>query len=229
MNICIIPARAGSKRIPGKNTRDFCGSPMLVRAITTAVRSELFQGRIYVSSEDRIETRRMAQYAGVQWLARPPELADDNSTTLELMQDAVRTLLAPADVELGNDLDVCCLYPCTPFLEPGTLVQAKKLLETSGRHYVVPVTEFKPQRALRIEGQAPVSVWPQFADVRTQDLEPRYRDAGQFYFGRAMAWLGAVPIYGNGSYAMLLPQAQAIDIDTEDDWKMAEALMRGRP
>lgn len=227
--VAIILARGGSKRLPGKNIRPFHGTPILHYAISAARASGCFDE--VLTSTDDPETTRLAIDGGChRVIHRPTELADDHATTAAAMAHAVSHLLRDGALE-----QVCCLYPCTPMLQPADLLNGCRHLSDSGADYVVPVTTYghAPQRMLCLEeGGRLRSVWPQFDDVRSQDLEPRYCDAGQWYWGRAQAWASGGSIYKH-AVGLLLPRLRAIDIDTEEDWMLAEAVYAanhgGRP
>ena len=129
-------------------------------------------------------------------------------------------------MEAGAPLELaCCIYPCAPFVRPRDLETGMHLRVATGKLYCFPIVPFAPavQRMLRLDHGAVQSVWPQFDGVRTQDLEPRYHDAGQWYWGHADAWRYEVPIYQNAA-GMVMNRLRAIDIDTPEDWRLAEAL-----
>lgn len=230
MNLCVIPARAGSKRVPNKNVREFGGRPILSYPIEAAKASGLFDA-IAVSSEDQ-DIRTLAYDMGATLLLqRPVELADDHATTADVMEHAVGMV----EREMNVALDVvCCLYAPTPFVEADDLRSGFAALDEPTKHYALSVTEFDAPiwRALDIgragNGFIERPFFPEKAEVRTQDLLKTYRDAGQWYFGRAGAWKNRVPIYGQWSVGVRIPRARAIDIDTPEDWAFAEQLWRGR-
>lgn len=231
MKVCIIPARGGSKRIPRKNIRSFAGRPILHYALDAAVEASIFD-KIVVSTDDEEIARCAAISSKIDVLTRPSKLADDHATTTQVIAHAIYALgLARAVYTPGSTVSsshqVCCLYPCTPMVEPQDLQEGLKRLLERGKSYVFPVTEIAPamQHALRVgEGGIVIPVWPQFNDVRSQDLEPRYRDAAQWYWGWVDAWERSIPIFGPMSLAIKVPSGKAIDINTLEDWQLAEAL-----
>ncbi len=219
--VAIIPARGGSKRLPRKNIRPFFGKPVLHYPIAAALESRIFDA-VYVSTEDP-EISDIAMAAGADLLPRPSELASDTATTAAVMAHAVQ-FLKEGGVKLEQ---ACCIYPCTPMIEAADFHRGFDLLRSNDRaSYVFTVTDYEqhPYRMLRFVGADWVrSIWPKYDDLRNQDLEPMVHDAGQWYWGWAQAWLDQMPIYGAWSMGFRLPRWRAIDIDTIDDWKVAEA------
>lgn len=219
--VAIITARGGSKRLPRKNIRPFHGRPILHYAIAAAKQARLFDDVIVSTDDEEIATA--AHLGGCSSvIKRPAELADDRATTAQAMHHAVRYLM-----DQGAPLEqVCCIYPCTPLLLPADLHDGFNKLMASGKCYVFPVAQYAPavQRMLRMDDNGVMQpVWPNFNDVRTQDLEARWHDAGQWYWGKADAWLNEIPIYGSWSVGQPVPRWRAIDIDTGEDWIIAEA------
>jgi pseudaminic acid cytidylyltransferase len=223
--VAIITARGGSKRLPRKNIHYFHGKPIIHYAIAAARASKLFD-EVIVSTDDAQISRVSIDGGSHQVIHRPAELADDHATTAQVMAHAVRYLC-----DNGAPLEhVCCIYPCTPLLMPADLHRGFDKLVESGKAYAFPVCRAAPapQRMLRMDDDGRVeSVWPQFDGVRTQDIDPRWHDAGQWYWGTADAWMNGVPIYGN-AVGVEIPRWRAIDIDTADDWLIAEAVYQAR-
>lgn len=221
MNIAVIPARGGSKRIPRKNIKPFLGRPMIGYAIQAALTSKAFD-RIIVSTDDG-EIAEVARHFGAEIpFIRPQQLADDYTPTVPVIAHAIR-----ACEELGWYInDVCCIYPGVPFVSADDLRAAYDQLLASGAQYVFPVTQFPSpiQRALRRLPDGSVRPFqPEHAATRTQDLEPGYFDVGQFYWGRKDAWLDGLNIHLNG-ITLVIPEWRAVDIDTPTDWERAEML-----
>ncbi|MDL2123090.1 MAG: pseudaminic acid cytidylyltransferase [Deltaproteobacteria bacterium] len=222
MKIAVIPARGGSKRIPRKNIKPFCGKPMITHAIRIAQSSGLFD-HIVVSTDDG-EIARIAVESGAEVpFVRPVELADDHTPTVPVISHAISECQA-----LGWRIDqVCCIYPAVPFMHGSDLVIALRMLETIYEGYVFPVAAFPSaiQRALR---QLPNGLmepfYSQYATVRTQDLEPAFYDAGQFYWGLAQTWMGGKIIHNYGA-GLVIPSWRVVDIDTVEDWQRAELML----
>ena len=223
MKIAVIPARGGSKRIPRKNIKPFCGIPMIVRAIATAQASGLFD-HVVVSTDDA-EISAIAAASGAQLpFIRPPELADDLTPTVPVIAHAIQSCR-----DLGWDIThACCIYPCVPLLSGSDLARALALAQESGSGFVYPVTEYAHpiQRALRRlpTGQMQF-LQPEQEMTRTQDLEKTFHDAGQFYWGLASAWLAQKRMHSAG-LGFPIPHWRVVDIDTEDDWKRAELIFK---
>jgi pseudaminic acid cytidylyltransferase len=223
MDIAVIPARGGSKRIPRKNIREFAGRPMLAHAIQAAKDSGLFAQIVVSTDDDEIGT--IARKWGAQTpFVRPAHLADDHTPTVPVIAHTIGACEA-----LGWSVGrACCIYPCVPFLRSSDLAAALQLLLESGRDYCFPVAEFPSaiQRALTRGGRGQLApVHPEYELLRTQDLEPAYFDAGQFYWGSREAWLRNDRIHSSGA-GLVIPGWRVVDIDTMDDWERAELLLR---
>lgn len=221
MNIAVIPARGGSKRIPRKNIKEFGGKPMIAYAITAAKNSGLFD-HVLVSTDDA-EIAKIAQEWGAETpFVRPAELANDYTATVPVVAHAIQACEA-----LGWDFsNVCCIYPGVPFIQVEDLQGAFKHLEAGSADYCFPVTEFPSaiQRALKQGSHGVMQpFFPEFQLTRTQDLEPAFYDAGQFYWGQKKAWLSNPRIHSS-SAGYVIPSWRVVDIDTPADWDRAERL-----
>ena len=208
MNIAVIPARGGSKRIPRKNINMFAGKPMIAHAITIAKSSRLFE-HIVVSTDDP-EIAAIARDWGAETpFVRPDELANDYTATVPVIAHGVQVCR-----DLGWTLDsVCCIYPGVPFLQIEDLKGALTLLAKSDCDYSFPITEFPSaiQRALRRMDKGQMQpFYPQYELTRTQDLEPAFHDAGQFYWGKADAWLHNPKIHSSG-VGYVVPNWRVVD------------------
>lgn len=221
MNIAVIPARGGSKRIPRKNVKTFCGKPMIAWPITAALNSGCFD-RIIVSTDDD-EIAEIAEALGAEApFRRPVDLADDHTPTVPVIAHAVRWQQQTSTVDRA-----CCIYATAPMLIAEDLRIGYNALEAANADYAFSVTSFAfpIQRALMVDGRSRVSMFqPEHAETRSQDLVEAYHDAGQFYWGRADAWLADRPIFDSQSVAVPLPRKRVQDIDTVEDWERAEAL-----
>ncbi|HEX7799022.1 MAG TPA: pseudaminic acid cytidylyltransferase [Asticcacaulis sp.] len=222
--IAVIPARGGSKRIPRKNIRPFHGRPMIAYPIRAALQSGLFD-RIIVSTDDE-EIAAVARDSGAETpFVRPPELADDHAGTGEVVVHAIRWL-----IDHGQPVDACCcIYATAPFLTPERLREGWRALQTRGKAFAFSATSyaFPIQRAIRLTPGGGVEMfWPQHRTTRSQDLEPAYHDAAQFYWGLGTAWLSGVDAFSEAGAAVILPRAEVVDIDTPEDWEVAEQAYR---
>ncbi len=223
MEIAVIPARGGSKRIPKKNIKAFFGRPMIAWAISAAKESGLFD-RILVSTDDE-EIAGLARSCGAETpFVRPTDLADDLTPTVPVVAHAVKWC-----VDSGLAVDyVCCVYPCVPFLQVGDLTEALELAQTQNADFVYPVTEYAhpTQRAMRRLTSGEMQfIHPEYELTRTQDLEKTYHDAGQFYWGKVSAWLEQKKMH-SGGIGMPIPNWRVVDIDTDDDWARAELIFK---
>lgn len=222
MTLAVIPARGGSKRIPRKNIRPFAGNPMIAFAIDAALASGQFDHVVVSTDDDEIADIARERGAEVPFL-RPAELSDDFTPTVPVIAHAIG-----ACTELGMATElVCCIYPGVPLIDPADLTAARERLVASGAHYAFPVAPFPAaiQRALRRDGETGTTrpFNPEYVNTRTQDLEPAYFDAGQFYWGHRQAWLDGLNIHANGT-TIVLPEWRVVDIDTPEDWTRAELL-----
>jgi N-acylneuraminate cytidylyltransferase len=222
VKLAVIPARGGSKRIPRKNIKPFCGKPMIAWSIEAALASGCFD-RIIVSTDDA-EIAEVARARGAEVpFIRPPELADDHAGTVPVVRHAVQWC-----VDEGRSPQLaCCIYATAPFISPTDILAGLRLLQDTGCDYAFAVTGYASpiQRALRINGEGRVEMFqPECFQARSQDLEPAYHDAAQFYWGRARAWLAETQIFNADAAPVVLPRHRVQDIDTWDDWIRAEAM-----
>jgi len=221
MNIAIIPARGGSKRIPRKNIRPFCGRPMIAWPIAAATASGLFD-HILVSTEDA-EISDVAKQAGAEVpFCRPDELADDHSGTTDVIVHALSWA-----IEAGWPIEAaCCLNATAAFVSAEDLVEARQLLSPECDFAFAAVRYgHPPQRAFSRDGDgSPQLLQPEHRATRTQDLLPIYHDSGQFYWGTRDAWMERRAFFGPRTRFVELPPWRAYDIDRPEDWTMAENL-----
>lgn len=224
MNVCIIPARGGSKRIPRKNIREFCGKPMIAWTIEAANASGCID-KVLVSTDDE-EIAAISREAGAETpFMRPKELADDRTETRPVLAHAIRE----SEKAFGVPNFVCCLYATAPFIEADDLKNALTRLREEGRVFVFSAAAYRYpiQRALRKNASGGVEMLcPEFRQTRSQDLEETFHDAGQFYWGTAEAFLDDTPIFSENASPYLLPGHRVHDIDTIDDWERAELFFR---
>lgn len=221
--VAIIPARGGSKRIPRKNIRLFQGQPMIAYSIRAALACGLFE-RVVVSTDDaEIAAAAGSLGADVPFI-RPASLADDHAGTVEVIQHALRELATAG----CRPEYACCLYATAPLVLPEKLREGFELLAARpDKDFVFTVTDFASpvQRALRLNADGGVeSLYPEFYETRSQDLEHAYHDAGQFYWGRAAAWLEGKAVHAPHSLPLLLPRHLVQDIDSLEDWHRAELM-----
>lgn len=222
MKIAVIPARGGSKRIPRKNIKVFCGKPMIAWSIEAATASGLFDHTI-VSTDDAEISAVAKQWGAEVPFLRPAELSNDHAGTTEVIAHATQWAL-----DQGFDLKaVCCIYPTAPFVQVEDLKRGWETLESDDWAYTFAVTDFSAPifRAFKqsIDGSIEM-IFPEYFSTRSQDLPIALHDAGQFYWGRPSAWLERKRIFDRHSIPIVIPRWRVQDIDTQDDWKWAEIL-----
>lgn len=224
MNIALIPARGGSKRIPRKNIRHFIDRPIIAYSIQAALSSGLFE-HVVVSTDDEEIAGEARRWGAETPFMRPIHLADDYTGTMDVIQHGLDEC-----ERLWGELNyVCCLYATAPFITDSVLCQAFQQLRQTQADYVFSVTTFPfpVQRALLInESQRVECLYPEHRFTRSQDLPPAYHDAGQFYFGKAEAFRQGTPLFSSVSSPLILPREQVQDIDTLEDWRRAELLFQ---
>lgn len=223
-NIAIIPARSGSKRIPRKNIKIFCGKPIIAWSIEAALRSGCFK-RIIISTDD-VEIAEVARIYGAEVpFMRPATLSDDHTGTIPVIRHAIDWL-----IQQGQEPDqACCIYATAPFITPFDIKRGLEILTEACCDYAFSVTSYSApiQRAIRITPQRRVDMFnPTQFNARSQDLEQAFHDAGQFYWGRTSAWLAEKLIFSANAAPVLLPRYQVQDIDTMDDWHRAELMFQ---
>ncbi len=219
-NVAIITARGGSKRIPRKNIRPFLGKPIIAYVIEAALQSGLFQ-EVMVSTDDAEIAEVAQQYGATVPFMRSAENADDHATTTAALLEVI------TDYErLGQSFTIgCCLYPTTPFVTAALLRQAFDTLTTQAFDTVYPVQAFgfPVQRAVGLAASGRVRwLQPEHQQTRSQDLEKAYHDTGQFYVFKTAALLQNRQLISANAGAIVISEMQAHDIDTEEDWQIAE-------
>jgi len=222
MKLAVIPARGGSKRIPRKNIKAFCGKPMIAWSILAALRSGCFD-RILVSTEDEEIAKVAKEYGAEVPFVRPAHLTDDFTGTTPVVAHAIDWQFKQGK----SASEVCCIYATAPFVQVADLQRGLQMLSSNNADYAFSVTTyaFPIQRAIRITSDSRVEMFnPNNFNTRSQDLEEAWHDAGQFYWGTADAWLSGKPIFSRSSVAVSLPRYRVQDIDTPEDWIQAEMI-----
>jgi pseudaminic acid cytidylyltransferase len=218
--LCIIPARGGSKRIPRKNVRLFAGLPIIAHPITAALQSGCFD-EVMVSTDDA-EIAEIARAHG----ATVPFLRSAENSTDHAGSEAVLAEVLLRYRAAGRSYDWACgLYPTAALATPARLRLGRdRLLADPALTAVLPVQRFSfpIQRAVALRGGRVAMFQPEHLDTRSQDLEPAYHDAGQWYWIRVEPFLRTRELMGPNCAAIVLPENEAQDIDHEDDWALAE-------
>ncbi len=223
MKIAMITARGGSKRIPRKNIKEFCGKPILAYSIEAALNSGVFD-EVMISTEDD-EIASIAQQYGAKFpFRRSVEMAGDHAMTIDVMLEVVKEY-KKRGIEPES---VCCIYPTAPFITADKLRKANDLFENCGADAVIPVVKFSfpPQRCFVVEGDYMKYKWKEYELSRSQDLEPYYHDAGQFYFLKTDAMISQHTLVPEKTAPLIMDEMEVQDIDNMDDWNIAEIKYR---
>ncbi|MDA3799810.1 MAG: pseudaminic acid cytidylyltransferase [Kiritimatiellae bacterium] len=217
MNICIIPARGGSKRIPKKNIKDFLGKPIIAYSIEVAVKSQLFD-EVMVSTDDKEIAEVAEKYGAVVPFLRSAKNSDDYSTTADVLLEVLK------HYGIKKYQYTCCIYPTAPFVSVKSLSESFQQLDKCGFDSVFPVVPFSYpiQRALKVVDDKVSMVWEEHLKSRSQDLDERYHDTGQFYWFNIKTFIEKEQLFTNNSGAYVIDELNAQDIDNETDWKLAE-------
>ena len=222
MKVAVIPARGGSKRIPRKNIKDFCGKPMIAWSIEAAKTSGLYQ-KIIVSTDDDEIAEVARQWGAEVPFIRPVELSNDFTATTPVIAHATKWL-----IDQSYDLSaVCCIYATAPFISIDDLKQGLEILESHDWAFSFSVTDFATPifRSFKQNEDGGLEMFfPEHFVTRSQDLPRALHDAGQFYWGRPDAWLEGKRIFDAHSKPLIIPRWRVQDIDTLDDWERAEII-----
>lgn len=222
MNIAIIPARGGSKRIPRKNIKEFHGKPLIAYSIEAAKKSNCFD-KIIVSTDDNEIAEIALKYGAEIPFLRPKDISNDHATTMDVIQHALNWYK-----EQEKHIEyACCIYATAPFISSLSIKKGLKALTTGNFNYAFSATSFPfpIQRAFSLNSNGTTQMFnPENLNTRSQDLVEAYHDAGQFYWGKSDAFLTKKNIFSENSYAVILPRNTVQDIDTPEDWKNAESM-----
>jgi len=217
--MAIIPARGGSKRIPQKNIRPFLGIPIIKYSIDSALLSKCFT-EVMVSTDDPVIAEVARSFGAEVPFLRSEATSDDQAP----LADVVAEVIASYEI-IGRCFEYfCCILPTAPFVTCQRLREGFELLKKTGAGGVVPVVSFSYpiQRALKIENGLIEMIWPENRNVRSQDLPPAFHDSGQFYWMNTISFLEQKHLFVKNAIAMEINAWEVQDIDTEEDWTMAE-------
>ncbi len=218
-SIAIITARGGSKRIPRKNIKEFLGKPIIAYTIEAAIASNMFD-QVMVSTDDD-EIAEIAKKFGAQVpFMRSEKTSNDFATTADVLNEVIDEYK-----KLGESFEyMCCLYPTAPFVTPEAIGQAMKILEDNGADTVLPVVKFSfpPQRGVVMKDGYLTPKYPECMPMRSQDLEPMYHDAGQFYCMKVSSFLEQGKVVMDKTMPYMQDDMNVQDIDTPEDWAIAE-------
>lgn len=221
--IAIITARGGSKRIPRKNIKEFCGKPILAYSVEAALKSGAFD-TVMVSTDDPEIARIAGQYGAEVPFFRSEKTSNDFAATADVLGEVLEEY-----GKRGERFDmVCCIYPTAPFLTAERLGEAMELLKETKADSVLPVVRFSfpPQRGVVLEEGYLKYKWPENANARSQDLEPLFHDVGQFYCLNGESFERQRKLVMDRTVPLVLSELEIQDIDTEEDWQLAELKFR---
>jgi len=222
MRLCVIPARGGSKRIPRKNIKSFCGQSMIGYSIRAALDSQCFD-QVIVSTDDTEIAEVAKSFGATVPFVRPDELSNDYAGTLPVIKHAIEWL----DNQGQSPSEVCCLYATAPFVRAGAIKKAYEQMQRTQADYCFTVTSFAfpIQRAIKVTAENRIEMfYPKHLETRSQDLEESYHDAGQFYWGKVEAFKQKQLLFSKSATPYILPRQLVQDIDTLEDWKFAELM-----
>lgn len=221
--IAIITARGGSKRLPKKNIKDFCGKPIIAYSIEAALQSGCFNEVMVSTDSEEIASIAVQSGASVPFL-RTKETSNDFATTADVIQEVLIKY-----AELGLTFDYfACIYPTAPFVTEKKLADAYRILQESGADALLSVVKFSfpPQRGLIIKNGCVGFQFPEYERSRSQDLEPVYHDCGQFYLCRTDEFMKRHTLILPQTLPFIVSEEEVQDIDTISDWHIAEAKYR---
>lgn len=218
-NICIIPARGGSKRIPRKNIKEFQGKPIIAYSIKAALDSGLFE-EVMVSTDDQNIADIAIEYGAKVPFLRSKKNSDDFATTFDVIKEVTEVYKSQ-----GKRFEnICCIYSCAPFVTSKILLKAYNQLIEKKWDTVFPIIaySFPIQRALRVNQGKVSMILKDNLNIRSQDLEKSFHDAGQFYWCNTKRLLNSKKLITPNSGGIEISELDAQDIDTEIDWSLAE-------
>ncbi len=222
-SIAIITARGGSKRIPKKNIKEFCGKPIIAYSIEAALYSGVFS-EVMVSTDSDEIAEIATEYGAVVPFMRSEKTSSDFATT----RDVLMEVLSEYEKHDKTFDDMTCIYPTAPFVTAEKLKQAVTIFHETNCSLLIPVVKFSypPQRAYVIQDGKLHFKWEEYRYKRSQDLEPFYHEAGQFYCYKIYDYMSNNGSIKENIIPFILPETEVQDIDTEEDWKMAELKYR---
>lgn len=220
----IITARGGSKRVPGKNIRDFCGKPIIAYSIEAAFESGLFEEVMVSTDSEEIAAIGRNFGASVPFM-RSERTSNDYADTTDVLNEVI-AMYGKRGITFK---EFCCIYPTAPFITPDKLKESYQFLQDEDVYNVIPMTgfSFPPQRGMRLKDDGFIEpVDPEGINARSQDLPVVYHDCGQFYWMKTEKYLENDNILNNHTKPYFVPESEVQDIDNESDWKLAEIKYR---
>lgn len=226
--IAIITARGGSKRIPKKNIKEFCGKPIIAYSIQAAIESGLFE-EVMVSTDSEEIAEIARKYGAKVPFMRSEATSNDYADTTDVLNEVIDEYC-----KIGRTFDsFCCIYPTAPFVTADKLNKSYELLSNNDVYNVVPMVPFSfpPQRGMIIKGKYIKPAYPEHINKRSQDLDVIFHDCGQFYWCKTAAFLENSDILSNHTIPFIVPETEVQDIDNQSDWELAELkykFMKGK-
>lgn len=223
--IAIIPARGDSKRIPRKNIKPFLGKPVIAYSLAAALDSGLFD-EVMVSTDNDEIAEVAKKYGGSIPFKRSDQASDDHAVLADVISEVLKCYQ-----RIGKKFEeFCCILPTAPFIKAERIIEGFDILQLKGFFSVFPVLKYSYpiQRSLNVNeksGQATM-IWPENLNKRSQDFRPVYHDSGQFYCGKVAHFLKEHTLFTSNSGVIHLSELEAQDIDSEDDWNIAELKFR---
>lgn len=221
MNLAVIPARGGSKRIPGKNIKTFAGKPMIAHSIEAAKRSGLFE-RIIVSTDSQEIADIALKYGAEVPFLRPAAIADDFTPTQNVLTHALEFASETVSYEY-----LCCIYATAPLVSTEYIKKGYELIKEKKANTVFSVASFPHPifRAYKVTDDGTVQMfWPEHGLTRSNDLPEAFHDAGQFYWIDAANFMKTGKMISKPAFPLVLPRYMVVDIDTKEDWEVAEFM-----
>lgn len=224
MVLAIIPARGGSKRIPGKNTKPILGNPAIINTINLLKGSQIFED-IFVTTDDKGIADLCVNAGAKVPFIREPNLSDDFTTTKDVIVDFIKRQenLTPEDI-------LICVYPVTPFLKAEWIHKSIEMLKTGKYSFVFAAQELNalPERSFSVDTEGIKVLEKNFSNTRTQDIAKIYFDCGQFYTAYQRSWIQESSIISDSAGVVVIPKYGTLDIDSPEDWRFMEELLRLR-
>lgn len=224
MNIAIIPARSGSKRIPNKNIKKFKGLPIISWTMKAILRSNIFDKIIVSTDSEKIARISKNLKAEVPFI-RPKLISNDYASTTDVIKHAVNWL----KIKKISPSFVCCIYPTAAYIDPKDIVKGFNKIKKNKLNYVFSAGKYQSSifRSFKKKKNKGLEMnFPKYYNKRTQDIFETFYDAGQFYWGTPDAWLKAKPIFSKKSGIIEISKLKIHDIDTLQDWKLAEKMWK---
>ena len=221
MNIAIIPSRIGSKRLKKKNIKNFLGNPIILVTLKNIIKSKLFN-KIIISSDSNIVLNICKNNFNVAVHKRNKKYSSDNSTTVEAIKSCI------IDMNIINNSNICCIYPCAPMIDKDDLQKTRAILERNKNFFILPVKKYNHpiERSFNLSSKNLVkNIKYKNFEAKTQTFQNSFHDVGQFYWGKANCWKKYKSIFQK-AIGYPTNKIEYIDIDNKEDWILAEKIFK---